>query len=394
MFQTILIGWLSAWGVPAAPPAHTLVPHASNAPYVELWADRDEVYRRGDRVKVYFRTDIDAYVTLFRVDTDGRVRVLFPIDPWEDNYARGGISYQVDARDGGHTFRVDDYPGQGYLFAIASADPFQYSRYVRGDHWDYRAIAEGGRVVGDPYVALGDLIDGIVPANYVAYSYDVAPYYVEEHYEYPRFLCYDCHTYASWPSWDPYGHSCIRFRIVIYDDPYYYPARAYSGTRVVYRRPVAIVPRYIFRDRTPNDRYVVTMRERPVDAVGQRRIEPGATRSTVGTGVRVPAPIARDATRPATDPGRRLAPQLPNRPTQPTRKAPQLERRDPTRRTTPAQPPRRADPTTPTRRTVPQRTPAQAPPVRRTGPSQTPPTRTQPQRSPTRRRKDPVERRN
>lgn len=351
------------------------------APYIQLWTDKDEVFEQGDAVRVYFETDTDAYVTVFRIDTDGRVRVLFPLDPWDDNYARGGVRYQIEARRERHTFRVDDYPGQGYLFAVASADPFSYAPYVRADHWDYLAIAADGRIVGDPYVALGDVIDHIIPANYVAYSYDVLPYHVERRYEYPRFLCYDCHTYAAWPYWDPYAHSCVRFRIVIYDDPYYYPARVYAGTRVVYRpRRTAVVPRYVFKDRQPDDRYVVRVRERPVDAEGRRRIDPGATRRGLGQPTRLPAPLRRDVTLPAdATAGRRLvAPSSERRVRPQPGQAPQLERRDPrkppARRSTGRQPPER-------------RTQPASPPTRR----QAVPRRQEPRSTPQtdRRRRDP-----
>src|SRR5439155_1535274 len=81
-------------------------------------------YTRGERVRLYFKIDQDAYVTIFRVDTDGRVRVLFPRDPWEDNFARGGRELEVDGRAlGSDAFTIDDYPGVGYLFAVASAEP-------------------------------------------------------------------------------------------------------------------------------------------------------------------------------------------------------------------------------------------------------------------------------
>ena len=60
-------------------------------PRVELWTNRGDaaVYTRGERVRVFFKLDRDAFVTVFRVDTDGRVRVLFPREPWDDNVARG-----------------------------------------------------------------------------------------------------------------------------------------------------------------------------------------------------------------------------------------------------------------------------------------------------------------
>ena len=68
-------------------------------PRINVWLNRDEVYSRGDRARVYFKSDVDAYVTIVRIDTDGRVRVLFPMDPWEDNWARGGKTFEVLGRD-------------------------------------------------------------------------------------------------------------------------------------------------------------------------------------------------------------------------------------------------------------------------------------------------------
>ena len=280
---------LALVGGPAAGPlrlgafAHHLAGSAEGpqSPHIELNVS-DDIYHQGDGVHVSFRSDRDAYVTIFRVDTDGRVRLLFPQDPWEDNFARGDRRYDVDSRRSGRAFVVDDYPGEGYVFAVASADPFDYGAFVRGDHWDYRAIGNGGRIAGDPYEALGDLIDHIVPANYLAYSYDIAPYYVEEHYDYPRFLCYDCHGYNAYPYWNPYRATCVRFRVVIYDDPFYYPARGFVGTRVVYTRPVRPVPRYVFKDRVASEPYVAHLRQRPVDDGGRRVIDRGATARDFG----------------------------------------------------------------------------------------------------------------
>lgn len=286
-------------------------------PQIELWTDRDygTVYHRGDRVRLYFRTDEDAYVTVFRVDTDGRIRVLFPEDPWEDNFARGGRAYEVRQRYERYAFLVDEYPGEGYVFALATRDPFDYRAVVRGDHWDYRAIADAGRISGDPYVAFQDLADAIVPAAYDSYGYDVVSYYVEQYYEYPRFLCYDCHAYQAFPSWNPYHEACLRFRIVIYDDPYYYPARVYSATRVVYRRERRIEARYVFKDRSATDAYLVRVRQRPVTPESRRAEETAAGRSAAGA----PPAFAPEA-QPAPLPIRRAAPASGAEGTSPTRR--------------------------------------------------------------------------
>jgi uncharacterized protein DUF4384 len=265
-------------------------------PRVELWTNRGDgaVYTRGERVRLYFRLDQDAYVTIFRVDTDGRIRVLFPRDPWEDNFARGGRDLEVDGNElAREAITIDDYPGVGYIFAVTSADPFVYDQIESGQHWDYRVIADG-RVRGDPYVAMTDLAERIVPEGYTDWDYDVISYNVGQHYDYPRFLCYDCHTYVSYPYWDPYFNSCVRFRMFVYDDPWYYPYRYYGGNRVVFVRPYRPQPRFIFKDwgsdRPNRDGFVTRERERPVNDNTRR----GVTGRDIGGLGSVPPPNVRE----------------------------------------------------------------------------------------------------
>jgi hypothetical protein len=284
------------------------------------------VYTRGERVRVYLRLDRDAFVTVFRVDTDGRVRVLFPRDPWEDNFVRGNREFELEGRSLGDAFAIDDYAGVGYLFAVASADAFVYDAIESGDHWDYRVIADG-RVRGDPYVALTDLAQRIVPEGYADWDYDIVSYNVGQHYDYPRFLCYDCHSYVSYPYWDPYDYSCVRFRIVMFDDPYYYPYRYYGGTRVVFVRPYRPQPRFIFKDWGTNqpsrDRFVSRERERPVNDNTRR----GFTgRDVGGIGVIPPPNVRVRRDRPAqadqpAQPGRADRPDNPGRREEPGRTA-------------------------------------------------------------------------
>ena len=271
--------------------------HASlYRPRIEVWTNRDDaaVFTRGERVRVYFRLDQDAYVTIFRVDTDGRVRVLFPRDPWEDNFARGGRDFEVDGRVlGSDAFTIDDQPGVGYLFGVASSDAFVYDQIESGDHWDYRVIADG-RVRGDPYVAMTDLAQRIVPEGYTDWDYDVVSYNVGQHYDYPRFLCYDCHSYVSYSYWNPYYDSCVRFRMFVYDDPWYYPYRYYGGSRVVFVRPFRPPPRFIFKDwgadHPSREGFVSRERERPVNDNTRR----GVTGRDIGGLGSVPPPNVRD----------------------------------------------------------------------------------------------------
>ncbi len=280
----------------AVVPAPSVRVPSAYRPRIELWTNRGDgaVYTRGEHVRLSFRLDRDAFVTIFRVDTDGRVRVMFPREPWEDNFARGGRDFEVDGTDlASDAFSIDDYPGVGYLFAVASADPFTYDGIESGDHWDYRVIADG-RVRGDPYVALTDLAQRIEPQGYSDWDYDIVSYNVERQYDYPRFLCYDCHSYVSYPYWDPYSYSCVRFRMFVYDDPWYYPYRYYGGTRVVFERPFRPQPRYIFKDwgsvRPTRETFVSREHERPDNNNGRRGV---TGRDIGGLGV-IPPPNVRD----------------------------------------------------------------------------------------------------
>ena len=90
----VTLGWALLAGVPPTrTPAHPdLSPpaHVSAAGRVAVWTDRDEPYARGEGAEVYLSVDESSYVAVFRVDTDGRVRVLFPREPWADAYVRAG----------------------------------------------------------------------------------------------------------------------------------------------------------------------------------------------------------------------------------------------------------------------------------------------------------------
>ena len=293
--------------IPVLPSGPTPAQHADSlsdqADHVAVWTDQETPYQQGDQVVVSVRPARRGYLTVLRVDTDGRVRVLFPRDPWDDNFVQGTrtLRIEVDPRTRG-AFRVDDDPGEGFVFALTSPTPFDYRPILRGDHWDYRAL-EDGRIEGDPWVALTDLAARLVPQG--EYDYDMAPYYVGRHYEYPRFVCYDCHRSARFADWDPYAAPCPRFQLVIHDDPSYYPYH-YGGRAVVVARPAHPEPRFVFRERAGS----------PEAAIETRRREPSSgVRSSRDVGGRgaVPAP---DQLAPARTPREELPLEQRSRPAQ------------------------------------------------------------------------------
>ncbi len=231
--------------------------HAQEVREPLIWLDRgaDPVLETGDRVRIYYRTDADAYVAIFQIDTDGTTRMLYPRSPTENHYARADRDYRLLFPRSAY-WHVDDRPGVGYFFIVTSPTPFdlsdfRYSYYDGG--WDLSAV--GSTVYTDPYVAMDDYVARLVPDwEYVDYGLDFTSYSVGGRHEYPRFLCYQCHGFRPYAAWNPYQYSCVNFRVVLYDDPYFYPSYRYRADRVVMvgpRNPTR--PRFGFKERAAGE---------------------------------------------------------------------------------------------------------------------------------------------
>ena len=81
-------------------------------------------YLPGSGVQVTVHPGADGYLLVLNADPDGRVRVLFPLDPTDDAFVKGGKSYQLESRGGRNSaFVVDWSSGSGTVFAALSRDP-------------------------------------------------------------------------------------------------------------------------------------------------------------------------------------------------------------------------------------------------------------------------------
>lgn len=282
-------------------------------------------YTRGDRAKVRVRLDQDGYLLVLRADADGRVRVLFPLDPDDDDFVRGGRDYELPGRGGRETFFVDDRAGAGTILAAVSGDAFHYDRFVRGDHWDYRVLASD-RMRDDPEAGLLDIVSAMADSSHfdydvIGYSVDGADRYAYHHYGYgPRFHVgigfyygarYRCGYYDPFYDpfycdpffydYDPLGYSAYYYRPYGYrcfGDPFCYGYDGRYGYRRIgvgggfsFKRPVPPPPLVLPRERFP--------------------------RTPVGAGERVPlVTTGRDADRrpPGVVPRRRESPPAASRP--------------------------------------------------------------------------------
>jgi len=288
--------------------------HAQEVQEPRIWLDRgvDPVLEAGDRVRIYYRTDADASVAILQIDTDGTTRMLYPRSPTENHYSRADREYRLLFPRSAY-WNVDDRPGVGYFFIVTSPTPFDFSDFGYSSYdggWDLSAA--GSTVYTDPYVAINDYVTRLVPDwEYADYGLDFISYSVGGAHQFPRFLCYQCHGFRPYSTWNPYQYTCVSFRVVVYDDPYFYPSYRYPLDRVVMvgpRNPAR--PRFVFKERAPGDGgTAVTVvrqgrRDDPASVAGRPRAD-----QTTGRGRVASPPVAPSTTTP-----RRARPSDPDEP--------------------------------------------------------------------------------
>src|SRR5207247_9422741 len=110
----------------------------SDDPPIKVSLNQDNYFERGDRARVKVRTAEDAYVVVLRSDAQGRVRVLFPLDPSDDDFVRGGRTLEVRGRGDREAFYIDDGEGSGVVLAARSRAPSKFEEVVRADRGDSR----------------------------------------------------------------------------------------------------------------------------------------------------------------------------------------------------------------------------------------------------------------
>src|SRR5262245_8820368 len=105
---------------------------------VRVWVgtDRAAPVSTGAGARVFLQIDDDGYVLVLKADAAGRAQVIFPLEPGDDNFVRGGVAYEVLGRDGRPALTGAEPAGTGVLLAIRSDEPFRFERLTRNGSWD------------------------------------------------------------------------------------------------------------------------------------------------------------------------------------------------------------------------------------------------------------------
>lgn len=104
------------------------VPNHGFEPEVRVWTDLGEGRTAfpGESVRVFFRTNRDAFVVVANIDTQGRTRILFPEKGWDDGFVRGGRTMAIPDRGARYKLQVQGPPGVERIVAFVSDEPLMH----------------------------------------------------------------------------------------------------------------------------------------------------------------------------------------------------------------------------------------------------------------------------
>ncbi len=176
-------------------------------PPIRVWFNSGGDYDFGDRAKVYAKPDGDGYLVVLRADVDGRVKVLFPVDPGDDQRVAAGKKYELKGRGGREAFVAEDTVGLGTVLAAYSTTPFRVEQFAREGHWNTGALSDrASEVKADPETVLRNVVQHMQAAG-ERLDYDVATYVVKPPPRYVRAPYADPFYYGyGWPGWWGYGY--------------------------------------------------------------------------------------------------------------------------------------------------------------------------------------------
>ena len=187
------------------PTAHT----RAGEPPVHLWLSSNGDFEYGARAKVHARAAQDGYLVVVHADADGRVHVLFPLDPQGQQQVRGGKKYELKGRGDREAFVVTDTGGRGAVLAAVSQTPFRFEEFTKDGHWDYGALSDHS-VKADPEAGLLDLVQRMQaagePVDYDVSIYTSAPRHARSVDPYLNpYSFFDPYSYYSFYPYAFYG---------------------------------------------------------------------------------------------------------------------------------------------------------------------------------------------
>jgi hypothetical protein len=217
--------------------------------------NNDGRFQEGDYARVQVDAETSGFLLVLQYDPFGRVRVLFPLDPRDDNRVIAGRRYEVRDEAGRFAFRAEG-DGAGLIYSAIARDPWNFDEVTRDGRWDYDRLALDRRS-GNPEAELTELVQRL--SGPAGFDYDVQDYRVYGESGRSTTVVYRDYFYEHGPYgycdwyWGSWGCPGFRFGLSFGYDPYgfgsyygypYRPYYPYYGYPYYFPRyPVVSVPR-------------------------------------------------------------------------------------------------------------------------------------------------------
>lgn len=186
-----------------------------DAPRVRVWFDGPRGVPNGAPMRVRFEVTDNAYVTVVRVDDDGRMTILFPTSRNQRAAVRADhIYFANNPRLGSEISFIAGGRMGGYVFALASYAPLDFSRF---EYRDFERIGAWSQftqvnrpIARRPDVFIDRFAAAVLWDKDTPYDYDVDYYFpmgytssVANAYSYcgSMYSSYGAAMYGGMPQW-------------------------------------------------------------------------------------------------------------------------------------------------------------------------------------------------
>lgn len=157
-------------------PTQTPVVSSPDGNPVHIWLDATSPLTRGSAVRVYVQADQDGHLVVLHRRTDGRIEVLFPVNPTDDPVVGPG-TYEIRGPRDRAALVVSEPDGTGMILAALAADPVRFDEFAREVAWNPAALVPAWNGA-DAEGALSDIVQRMLgdgSFNYDFVTYTVAP---------------------------------------------------------------------------------------------------------------------------------------------------------------------------------------------------------------------------
>lgn len=94
---------------------------------VKVWLNKKDnpTYKQEESMVISFEADADSYLTIFNIDSEGRISLLFPNSYATNNKVKKGKTYTIPGKDDPYEFSLSGIAGEELIIAVATLEPLE-----------------------------------------------------------------------------------------------------------------------------------------------------------------------------------------------------------------------------------------------------------------------------